>query len=524
MDLTRRTFVEVAGAATILGALGMGHVASATPASGAGDSSPADREPVPVEQATIEEVRAILGAEDSETILIDARPQEIYAGWALEGAPHGGHLRGAKLFSARWLDCEYAEEAPRRAYLDRSMEGQGIAAGTKAIVYDYTGAQAEIVAQYLAAQGVDARYATVAELIDEGGDLESFEHHDRLVPVELVKSVSDVKAGKASELTPEAQAVFGDVDNIALFDVGWGNVRTSTYLSSGHVPGAVHINTDSYERPRVYVPEKRPEYAQEWRLIPVEELRDTVCVEYGITKDTVIILTSGYSTPPARLGFMLRSLGVRVYVMVGALVVWRYNGYELDTDPSTIVVPTAAESFGSDDVPAPDEILWMDDIKAILDGTMPGQVIDNRSKGEWDGTDTGYSYHDIAGRIEGSIWVPQEDPAEGGFFQNPDCTPRTPEEYAWHIESYGADPTQVMAFFCGDSWGAARNAYWCQSVDMMAAMQWGNGWMPWSNEGNWFIDHTGARVRYERYRDTVIDEDGNDVADGVNLKGDEPVA
>ena len=83
-----------------------------------------------------------------------------------------------------------------------------------------------------------------------------------------VKSISDVKTGKEETLSDEAKAVVGDdVSDVVLVDVGWGNAKQSTYFSVGHVPGAVHINTDSYERPRVYVPEKRSEYAKEWRCV-----------------------------------------------------------------------------------------------------------------------------------------------------------------------------------------------------------------------------------------------------------------
>ena len=45
---------------------------------------------------------------DEKTVLVDARPQESYSGWALEGAKTGGHLKNAKLFSSRWLDCYYS--------------------------------------------------------------------------------------------------------------------------------------------------------------------------------------------------------------------------------------------------------------------------------------------------------------------------------------------------------------------------------------------------------------------------------
>ena len=321
-----------------------------------------------MDSATEEEVLAFMNDSDEKTVLVDARPQENYSGWALEGAKNGGHLKNAVLFSARWLDCEYADEAPRDAYLKRAMKDQKITKDTEVIVYDYTGKQADDVASYLKNQGIEKVTKFQAnKLIDVGKNLETYKNHDMFLPTEIVKNISDVKTGKETELTAEAKAIVGeDVSKVVLVDVGWGNAKQSSYFSTGHVPGAIHINTDSYERPRVYVPEKRSEYAKEWRLISLEEFRDSLCPQYGITKDSIVIMTGTATSPQGRLGFMLRSLGVKVYAMSGALTAWTYNEYELDTDSSTLVIPKSVENFGSDTIANPDEILWMDDIKAIL--------------------------------------------------------------------------------------------------------------------------------------------------------------
>lgn len=311
------------------------------------------------------------------------------------------------------------------------------------------------------------------------------------------------------------------MDKVVLVDVSWGNAKSSSYFSRGHVPGAFHVNSDCYERPRVYVPEKRADYAKEWRLISLEEFRDSLCPQYGITKDSIVILTGSTAAPQARMGFMLRSLGVRTYAMTGALTAWEYNGYELDTDESTLVIPTSVESFGTDTIANPDEIVWTDSIKKILSGEMEGQVVDNRGEDCWNGTSSGYSYHDLAGRIDGSIWCTEDDEENGEYFINIDYTARTKDEFVNYMKSNGVDTNKLVAFFCGDSWGAATIAYWCQSVDLNNIKEWGTGWIPWSNEGNEFIDHNGNKVHYDKYLDAVVDENGKDVSDGVNILADE---
>ena len=525
MELTRRSLIAGTGALIAGGSLGLIALENAGVATAEEAASETDNtvsyDAVDIEEATAEEVEAVLSGSDATTLLVDARPQEAYAGWALEGAANGGHLAGAKLFSARWLDCDYAQEAPRSCYLERAMADQDIASGSNVIVYDYAGSQALEVARYLASQGVSAKRFQANELIDEGSNLESYEHYQRFVPTELVKSVSDVKTGRADALTDEAAAVFGsDVDRILIFDCGWGNARSSSYFMTGHVPGAVHMNTDCYERPRVYVPEKRSNYAKEWRLIGLEEFRNDLCPRYGITKDSVVIVTGAGSAPIARFSWMLRCVGVEVYAMTGLLTAWKYNGYELDTDESTLVIPNTVESFGDEgEIPHADEVLWMDDVLAIYNGEREGQICDNRDADCWNGLYSGYSYHDLAGNIEGSIWTCQGDD-KGQYFQCADGTPRTYEEYVTYLENCGCDTTKTMAFFCGDSWGAAMISYWCQSTDLMTAMQWGRGWIPWSNEGHEFIDHNGNKVHYDKWLDTVVDADGNDMRDGVNILDD----
>lgn len=475
-----------------------------------------------VKAAAVAQVQEYMNDSDENTILIDARPEEAYSGWNLEGAAKGGHLKNAVLFSARWLDCEYSESASREVYLERALKDQNITEEKHVIVYDYTGKQALDVAGYLQEQGIkNVSVFKANELIDAGTGLESYTNYDRFIPTEIVKSISDVKTGKEKTLSDEAKTTVGnDPGKVVLVDVSWGNAKESSYFSVGHVPGAVHINTDSYERPRVYVPEKRSDYAKEWRLIPLEDFRDSVCTQYGITKDSTVILTGTATASQARLGFMLRSLGVKTYAMSGALTAWSYNGYELDTDVSTLVTPESVSSFGSDTIENPDEILWMDDIKAILKGDVDGQVVDNRIKKEWEGKYSGYNYHDLAGHIDGSIWCTQNTEKQGEFFENVDHTPRTQAELKTYLESHGLDTTKTMAFFCGDSWGAAKIAYFCQSVDLNNVKEWGNGWIPWSNEGNEFIDHNGKKVHYDKYRDAVLDESGNDVSDGTNILDD----
>lgn len=469
-------------------------------------------------EASEEEVKNYMSDNDENTLLIDSRGEEYYSGWAEEGKTKGGHLSNALLFSSRWLDCYYTEETPRKMYLDRAMKDQGIDKDGSVIVYDRGGEEAKNVANYLALEGVKNIKIFHADKLLKDSDTISYQGYDHFLPVEIVKSVSDVKTGKAEKLSAAAEAVLGsDPSKIVLIDVAWGNMKESTYLSEGHVPGAIHINTDCYERPRVYVPEKRSDYAKEWRLLSIEEFRDSLCPQYGINKDSIVILTGDTAEAHGRLGFMLRTIGVKTYAMTGKLTAWRYAGYPLDKGEDSIVLPSAVDSFGSTDIPNPHEIIWTDEVKKILAGEEEGQIVDNRAEKQWNGEDSGYFYHDLAGRIENTIWCLENDVENGQYFMNADATPRTKEELVYYMKKNGVDPEKPAIFFCGDSWGAAKIAYWCQAVGLDQVKEWGNGWIPWSNLGNEFIDHKGRKVHYDKYLDAVLDENGKDVSDGVNI-------
>ena len=88
----------------------------------------------------------------------------------------------------------------------------------------------------------------------------------------------------------------------------------------------------------------------------------------------------------------------------------------------------------------------MDDVKAILSGEKEGQVADNRDEDEWNGEYSGYGYHDLAGKIEGSVWCSSGDEENGEYFTNIDGTARTQQELKAYMESNGLDTSKTVAF------------------------------------------------------------------------------
>ncbi len=469
------------------------------------------QEDVTVEAATTEEFQVFINDNDSTTVIVDARPQEAYSGWALEGAKNGGHIKDAILFSARWLDMKMDEER-REKRLNEYIEAIALDNGNSYIVYDYSGKKdaAINVAKFFKQQGIEnVKYFDAKELIDSGDSLVSYKNYDRYIPAEIVKTISDYKSGLTEELNTDITKAAGiseqNIDQVVLIDVSYGNVHESSYLSDGHVPGAIHLNTNAYERPRSYTPEKREKYSIEYRLISLEEFRDVLLPEYGINKDSIVIAISSDGRPLARFGFMLRSLGVKYYAMAANMNAWNYNGYKLDTE--NIVKPVAVESFGSNSIPYPNEIVWIDQVKRILSGQEPGTIVGG------DDFET-YDYHDLMGKIPGTV-------DEGNVIsQNIDGTPPMAELILEGYKNAGIPTDKLIVPFCGDGWGASRTAYSAQSVDIENVKYWGEGWVVWSNLGNEFETYDGKLVHYDKYLDAVVDRDGNIINDEQVRKAD----
>ena len=92
-------------------------------------------------------------------------------------------------------------------------------------------------------------------------------------------------------------------------------------------------------------------------------------------------------------------MGVKdVRLMNMGLEGWRLAGYALATD-SVKSVPASA--FGER---APESRAWIDSIDEVAKklGTEGFTLVDNRTREEFLGKTSGYSYHKIAGRIEGA--------------------------------------------------------------------------------------------------------------------------
>ncbi|WP_242960555.1 rhodanese-like domain-containing protein [Flavonifractor sp. An92] len=415
--------------------------------------------------ATTADVQAAL--EDENSVVVDARINSAYIGWTLEGVARGGHIPGATDFSARWLtstysDTENLEGETREQVLAQYLVDKGIDSSKKVIVYDANGTDAQAVADYFASQGVtDLSLYDVNEWAnDESLEMESYPNYSLLVPAENVKALIDGE-------TPET---FESGVEYKFFDVAWGEVDQSGYLD-GHVPGAVHVNTDWFE----------PEETL-WMLADDDALL-ALMLKLGITAEDHIVVTGPEPMAACRFAVILKYMGVEdVRVMTGGLVEWSDLGYELATD-NVEAVPV--DSFGVDTPANPD---WIDTIEEVQE--MLGQpgftLVDNRTWQEFIGETTGYSYHDKAGRIPGALfgYAGKVSSSSVSYYRNIDKTMRNADEILAMWESCLIDPeNNHLSFMCGSGWRAAEILWYARVMGYENTSLYSDGWIGWSNAG-----------------------------------------
>lgn len=429
---------------------------------------------VDVKVASTQEVEDALKSKDGKDIVLDSRINDAYNGWAVEGAKRGGHLPASSDFSADWLTSEYDEKnnlegRTREEVLNLTLEQKGLTADKNVIVYDINGKDANKVASYLIEKGIKnvKTYNAKEWINDSDKELESYKNYELLVAPTVVNEI--VKGN-----TPEG---FTKAKNIKIFDISWGDAKESGY-TEGHVPSAVHINTDSFEPPKT-----DKDGNTSWSLADDKTLEKLI-LDSGITADDAVICTSPEPMAASRFATICYYLGVKdVRVMNGGLVQWKSLGYELEKGENK---PTPVKEFG-EKVPArPEVINSLAEIKEIMTSDEKKKnftLVDNRTWGEYIGETTGYSYHKKKGRIPGAVFghAGVKNSSSMSYYRNINKTMRNENEIKNLWEEDNIDSSNHLAFMCGSGWRAAEIYWYSRVMGMENTSLYSSGWIDWSN-------------------------------------------
>ena len=203
---------------------------------------------------------------------------------------------------------------------------------------------------------------------------------------------------------------------------------------------------------------------------------------YGITKDTTVILygTDGVDSADDRAAFAFLWAGVEnVKCLDGGFKAWEKAGYNVETTSNKPVATT--KDFGVKIPAHPEYVMDIETVKKKLADDPNFKLVSIRSKDEFDGKTSGYSYIDRAGEPDGAIWGHDTD---DGSYTNADGTIVKIDTLEKYLGESGASMKNDLSFYCGTGWRAAvpfliayENGYKNISV-------YDGGWYQWQMDPN----------------------------------------
>ncbi|MBD3257062.1 thiosulfate sulfurtransferase [candidate division GN15 bacterium] len=413
-------------------------------------------------QVSIDELQEHLRRPDH--VLLDIRPIAAYNGWRLRNEPRGGHIQGAKTFPLSWTAFDDWTDL---------LEKKSIRPEMPITIYGYDVQDAGHMADRLADAGFKD-LATFDHYHDWSANadlpMDHLPRYPQLVYPQWVKTLID------GNTPPE----YDGQD----FVICHTSYRYREDYESGHIPGAVHLDTESLEDSKT------------WNRRSPDELREAL-IRLGITRDTTVVVYGRFSHPnnedeyPGRLAGHLAAMrcaqllmyaGVQdVRVLNGGMAAWREAGYEMSTDEATL---RPAADFGGDIPQRPNLIVDTPEAQVLLESDN-GELVSVRSWEEFIGHVSGYNYIDEVGRIPGAIFGNcGSDAYHMENYRNIDHTMREYHEIAAIWAADGIVPDKHIAFYCGTGWRASEAFMHAYLMAWPRISVYDGGWMEWSSDPN----------------------------------------
>jgi 3-mercaptopyruvate sulfurtransferase SseA len=398
-----------------------------------------------------------------EVQIIDLRPADAYNGWRMGREHRGGHIRGARSLPYKWSRYMDWIEVVRSKHIlpDRHL-----------ILYGYESEQILEVARLFLKAGY-RRLSSYLHFEDEWTadpslPMEILNRYPHLVPAEWVKSLVDgeVPREHGGKRTLICHAHYRNRD---------------AYLS-GHIPGAIDMDTLALESPET------------WNRRSPEELKKAL-EEHGITADTTVVMYGKFMWPDnkdefpgsaaghigaIRCAMILMYAGVEdVRVLNGGFQSWEDAGYEISTEDEPKV---PVNDFRARIPAKPEIIVDLPQAREML-SSSDAELVCVRSWPEYIGEVSGYNYIEQTGRIPGAIFGNcGSDAYHMENYRNPDHTIREPREVAelWNVQ--GITPDKHLAFYCGTGWRGSEAFYnaWLMAWPRVSVFD--GGWFEWSND------------------------------------------
>lgn len=400
-----------------------------------------------------------------EVKIIDVREVDAYNGWKLNGENRGGHIKGAKSLPIKWIK-----------YMDwiEIVRSKGIIPQNKIVLYSYNEEDSIKVAKLFTKAGYDNIFIyknfLTEWIVNEDMPMEFLPRYNQLVPASWVKSIVD--GNIPSELEGK---------NTVIVHAHYRN--REAYLS-GHIPGAIDMDTLALEAPET------------WNRRSHEELKKAL-EEHGITSDTTVIIYGKFMWPDNNNEFpgsaaghigAIRNNAIMMYagvkdvrVLNGGFHSWKDAGYEISTED---VQKQAIAEFGSVIPANPEIFVDVPQAKEMIKAN-DADIVSVRSWEEYIGNVSGYNYIEKKGRIPGSVFGNcGSDAYHMENYRNLDHTIREPQETEEIWKEAGITPDKHLAFYCGTGWRGSEAFYNAWLMGWPKVSVFDGGWFEWSNNPN----------------------------------------
>lgn len=415
---------------------------------------------ITIERSTSE----LLNLIQSQNIkVIDVRSVDAYNGWSLMNEKRGGHIKGAKSLPFKWTN-----------YMDwiEVVRSKKILPKDKIVVYGYTSKQSEEVANLF----IKAGYSSVSVynlFISEWSNnetlpMEKLARYRQLVPASWLKDVVD---GKTPQEHDGGKTV-----------ICHSHYRNREAYLSGHIPGAIDLDTLALEAPET------------WNRRSPEELK--VALEsHGITSDTTVVLYGKFMWPDNDDDFpgsaaghigAIRNAMIMIYagvkdvrVLNGGFQSWKDAGYSVETNDVTKI---PVSNFGSIIPSKPEIIVDVPEAKQMIESN-DADIVCVRSWPEYLGEVSGYNYIEKKGRIPGAIFGNcGSDAYHMENYRNVDHTVREAQEVVEIWKDLQVTPDKHLAFYCGTGWRGSEAFFNAWLMGWPRVSVFDGGWFEWSND------------------------------------------
>jgi 3-mercaptopyruvate sulfurtransferase SseA len=402
-----------------------------------------------------------IGASDCQ--IIDIRPGDAYNGWPMQNENRGGHIRGARSLPIKWSN-----------YMDwiEIVRSKGILPHHEIIIYGYSFGDCKKMAALFFRSG----YLKISIYTDflsewcmnEKYPMDRLSRFKNLLPAQWVK---DLIEGKKP-------ASFSNHSYVIVHS----HYRNRNAYLSGHIPGAIDMDTLALEAPET------------WNRRSPSELKKSL-EEHGITADTTVVLYGKYMDPDnddefpgsaaghigaIRNAFIMMYAGVKdVRILNGGFQSWIDEGFDVSTED---VTKEAVGNFGLSIPAKPWLAVDVPQAKQMIQ-SPDAEIVCTRSWPEYIGEVSGYNYIEKKGRIPGAVFVNcGTDAYHMENYRNLDHSMREYHETLKNWKAAGVTPNKHLAFYCGTGWRGSEaflNA-WLMGFPKVSVFD--GGWFEWSND------------------------------------------